>query len=382
MGDTIERLKGDDFQEAMDTMGEAFGFAPHRDFPMLLPQIYRPTDELMQAIYAIRRDGRIVSAVGVHPREWQVGDTTLKLGGIGGVCTLDAYRGQGLMKALMDRAVADMKAEGFHLSWLGGQRQRYQYYGFEKCGNVIEYTLGPANFRHAGLEKQDLKFEPMGEYYSDRVAVARGFHEAKPMHVNRSQEDFVLYLLSGHCEPWFALDADGNVVGYLVTTAGRNSIREIAAESTATAVQIIVDWSHHIDERVTVTVQPDDVPLSREMNGMAESVRVGGSGNWQIFDWETTLDALMKVNCETRGLMAGEVRLGIGDEVFRLGVDKDGASCARDSGKLDWSLTPFEAHRVLFGPGQVTDVAAVPEPARILEAWTPLPLGFMRGDSV
>ena len=108
MADTIERLKGGDFQEAMDTMGTAFGFSSSRDFPMLLPQIYRPTDVLMKAIYAIRRDGKIVSAVGVHPRDWQVGDTTLKLAGIGGVCTLNEYRNQGLMKALMDRCVADM----------------------------------------------------------------------------------------------------------------------------------------------------------------------------------------------------------------------------------------------------------------------------------
>ena len=62
-------------------MGLAFGFDPPRDFPMLLPQIYRPTGELMKAIYAIRRDGRIVSAVGVHPRDWQVGETTLKARG-------------------------------------------------------------------------------------------------------------------------------------------------------------------------------------------------------------------------------------------------------------------------------------------------------------
>ena len=61
MSDTIERLTGADYEEAMDTMGHAFGFEEGRDFPSLLPQIYRPTDEWMQAIYAIRRDGKIDS---------------------------------------------------------------------------------------------------------------------------------------------------------------------------------------------------------------------------------------------------------------------------------------------------------------------------------
>lgn len=382
MSDTIERLTGDDFQEAMDTMGEAFGFEPHRDFPMLLPQIYRPTDELMRAIYAIRRDGRIVSAVGVHPREWQVGDTTLKLAGIGGVCTLHDYRGQGLMKALMDRCVEDMKAEGYHLSWLGGQRQRYQYYGYEKCGTVYSFGLRRANVRHCARELPTLSFAAMGEYYADRIAVARGYHEAKPIHVLRAQEDFVLYLLSGHCEPWFALDADENVIGYLVTGSETTGIREIAARDVDTAMDMLYAWSDRVEKDLSVTVQPDDVPLSRALGDVAEWMNVSTSGNWQVYDWATTLEAMLAVKREVGGLAEGEVTVGIGDERFRMAVDGDGVSVTATDGEVDLAVSPFEAHRVFFGPVRPENVVAIPDSARVVAAWAPLPLGFMRGDSV
>ena len=228
MSDKIERLKAVDFDEAMKNMGIAFEFEEGRDFPTLLPQIYRPTDELMEALYAIRRDGKIVSVVGVHPRDWKVGDTTLKLGGIGGVCTLHDYRGQGLMKALMDRCVIDMKSEGYHVSWLGGQRQRYQYYGYERCGNRMSYWFRRANFRHAGLVSTDIRFEKMGEDDNERIVVAKLLHEQRPIHVIRSEEDFVLCLRSGYCEPWVALRGE-RVVGYLTNTDGGSVQQSIEA---------------------------------------------------------------------------------------------------------------------------------------------------------
>jgi predicted N-acetyltransferase YhbS len=382
MADTIERLKGEDFDEAMNTMGTAFGFSPDRDFPILLPQIYRPTDELMEAIYAIRRDGRIVSAVGVHPRDWQVGDTTLKLAGIGGVCTLEEYRGQGLMNLLMERCVDDMKSEGYHLSWLGGQRQRYQYYGYEKCGNNCQVSLRRTNFRHAGRELRDTHFEAMGGEYADRVAVARAYHEAKPIHVMRSQEDFVLYLLSGYSEPWFALDPDDKVIGYLVTTTEATGIREIASENTETSIDILHAWSNRIDKDLSVTVQPHDVSLARALTELGESASVSLSGNWQVYDWSTTLTALMQVKHTTSGLAEGEVRIETGEEMFVMTVDSEGGRCGSAEGVADLSLTPFQAHRALFGPSRPSDVVNLPDAARVLETWAPLPLSFLRADSV
>jgi predicted N-acetyltransferase YhbS len=382
MPDLIERLTADDFQEAVDFMGMAFGFESPRDFPMLLPQIYRPTDEWMRCNYAIRRDGQIVSMVGAYPRDWQIGDETLKLVGIGGVCTHPDYRGQGLMKALMNRAVSDMKLEGCHISWLGGQRQRYQHYGYEKCGAESHFTLRRANFRNADFTPGEIRFEPMGEHYPDRIALAKVFHEAKPMHVQRSKEDFVLFLLCGFSEPWVALNAEGKVLGYLVTTPDTRGIREIASDCVNTSLDMLFAWSNRIERDLSVNVQPDDVELLRVLANHAESVAVSGSGNWQVFDWATTLQAVMKVKHKTRGLAEGKVRIGIGEETYLATVDSTGASCVRDEGETDISLTSFPAHRVMFGPARPSDGAEVPDSARILESWAPLPLGFLRADCV
>ena len=49
----------------------------------------------------------------------------LKMGGICGVSTHAAHRIKVYMSLLMNHCVQYMKDRGFHLSYLGGQRQRY-----------------------------------------------------------------------------------------------------------------------------------------------------------------------------------------------------------------------------------------------------------------
>ncbi len=138
----VVQLAGADFDEAMEFLNGVFGEHRPHDFATLLPSIYQPSDEHMACNHALREDGRIRAVVGLFPIDWQVGDRLLKVGGIGGVSTHPGVRGKGYMGILMRHCVERMKAEGFHLSWLGGQRQRYGYFGYEKCGQAVSVDWG------------------------------------------------------------------------------------------------------------------------------------------------------------------------------------------------------------------------------------------------
>ena len=83
----------------------------------------------------IRRDGCLAAVVGIFPIEWHVGSTTLRMAGIGGVCTDPQRRGQGLMSRLMRHVVDAVRADGYDLSYLGGQRQksRPRWKTFQSC---------------------------------------------------------------------------------------------------------------------------------------------------------------------------------------------------------------------------------------------------------
>ena len=131
MDTQIRQLADADFDEAIEVMNHAFFADGSKDFRRILPKLYRP--ELMSFNYAAVCDGRIRAVVGVFPLGWCVDDTQLRIAGIGGVCTHPEYRKRGLMQELMPHCVNEARSQGYHLSWLGGQRQRYAYFGYEKC---------------------------------------------------------------------------------------------------------------------------------------------------------------------------------------------------------------------------------------------------------
>ncbi|HBP38977.1 MAG TPA: hypothetical protein DD640_09625, partial [Clostridiales bacterium] len=168
----VERLGPADFDEAMDLLNLVFSMSsrPH-DFARILPKIYRPDELSMRANLAIRREGKIRAIVGLFPMDLSVGGQILKSGGIGGVATHPRETGSGMMKQLMNTALAEMKAGGFALSVLGGQRQRYGYYGYEKAGSSLHFDLSKTNIRHFYRDRPepDYRFMPIGS--ADQAAL-------------------------------------------------------------------------------------------------------------------------------------------------------------------------------------------------------------------
>ena len=73
---------------------------------------------------------------------------SLKGGYIGSVGVHERYRGAGYMKKLMDMAISDAMEKGYDFIGLGGQRQRYNYWNFERCGMNRSFYLTGTNVRH------------------------------------------------------------------------------------------------------------------------------------------------------------------------------------------------------------------------------------------
>ena len=377
----VVQLAGADFDEALEFLDGVFGEHRPHDFATLLPSIYQPSDELMSCNHALREDGRIRAIVGLFPIDWQVGDRRLKVGGIGGVSTLRSARGRGFMGILMRHCVERMKAEGFHLSWLGGQRQRYGYFGYEKCGQTLSFDLGPANMRHARPEPMDLRFEALEPGHSERLERAWGMHRARQVHCLRRKSWFHRYLRAWYNRPHTALDASGEMAGYLVAGGEGGPVVELVGRDEETAAAMAPAWVRARDAgSVRFTLPPEQRGLARRLDAMAESVSVASSGNWQVFDWAATVEALMGV-CER--LPEGEADLGIeGHGRLRIRVRDGRPECLRDEASGGETWDPRTAMRILFGPLAPDRVTAVPPALDALRAWCPLPLGWLRPDGV
>ena len=109
----------------------------HALFDQVMPETIRPTPALLDSWYIALHGSQVVASVQIVPQRFMVAPSIeLRIGGIGQVSCLPELRGQGLMTDLLQGAIERMTRDGYHISILGGDRQRYRRFGWEIAGCV------------------------------------------------------------------------------------------------------------------------------------------------------------------------------------------------------------------------------------------------------
>ena len=380
----IRQLSAANFDEAMEVLNLAFFADGSKDFKQWIPKLYRPTDELMSCHYAAMCEGRIRAVVGVFPLALNIDDTQLRIAGIGGVCTHPDYQERGLMRELMPHCINAARSEGYHLSWLGGQRQRYGYFGYEVCGTAIQFTLSRSNLRHTAgaTATPGFDFEVIEESDCDRLGQVFELHNAQTMHAQRSESDLYPLLTSWNSRLYAALAGD-DMVGYVVI-GEQSMLCELVGEDADTELAIARAWVEGDGDlaQITLRMGPLDSALQRFAD-ISENTTLTRSGNWQVFDWERVVATLLKTRLAHSPIMEGVVSVSIeGYGVLEIEVNDNEADCHLVSGTAAIECDSLLAHRLLFGPLKPSEVIELPAAARLLDAWCPLPLYWPPQDRV
>ncbi len=382
MAEQIVRLDADDFEEALDFINLVFSaYEPH-DFERLLPKLYRPTDEAMARHLAVKRDGKIRAIVGVYPIELHIGDAVFRTAGVGAVSVHPRDRGRGYMHQLMAAAVAQMREESYEISWLGGQRQRYGYFGYEVCGSVFEFSVSKANVRHSYRSPSELTLEKVTSADDERIPAVVRWHDLQPVRCSRHADTFYDVATSWYHDLFTALDAERRAAGYVVADSSTGMVFEAAGESEAATRALVPAWVRQRNrDSVRFETAPVPSPLVDELGRIAEGYRIRPSGNWQIFDWERVLGALLALRARTTGLASGEIIVGIeGYGHLRLAASAEGTACERTEAAAAVEMSAAIAMRTLFGPHPPWTAGAIS--GSVLDGWCPLPLYLPRQDEV
>ena len=386
MDDVITQLKASDFDEFLPFQNRSFGSPPDRGLDWLVPTMYRPTTWHMQCNYAIRRNGALAAIVGLYPITWHAGARSLRIAGIGGVSTEPALRGAGLMSKMMTHIKQVIRDQGYPLSFLGGQRQRYRYFGWDRCGLSLKARISPACVKHrfAGAPPVRIQLEPADES-SPLLSDIKALHDQQARHCDRSAERFGAFLCQWGNHPIVARGRDGKVVGYAILNRDETEIFELLGTDSDTTFEILRALSVRRG-RDPLTLVVDGLPneLRLAIASFAERLSTADSGNWQVFDWPVTISTLMSIRHEERPLASGSVVIGIEDETsaFRLTVDRSGPRCAPTNDDPDIRADGPAMAQLLFGPWPPTQVMTLSNEASILETWCPLPLAIPKQDEV
>ena len=349
----------------------AFGDSvPVGGFAGLLPKLYGPGARVGGNHLIAEEDGEILGVVLAEPMEYRVFGERLKIASVGTVSVAGQARGRGIMRLLMDETVRRLREEGFDFAFLGGQRQRYAYWGFQGCGTQMGFSWNQANLKHGSELPQEERIElvPMGvpvaeSHTSDGAAVesrtadsdavesrtvedaftdslpknalretALRFTEAawrmwagEEVGVRRDRERFFDILCSWQGKP-YACMRQGRFAGYVVLgpseDQGYARILEMVLEDGVSVPALL----HALSGSLGITrgsVKPGYIKQGqmRELEEFCEGESLGCSQRFLILDWCRVLRAMMTMKQHARPLEDGEIILGItGEDGKRTGV--------------------------------------------------------------
>ena len=202
---------------------------PH-DFATLLPKLYGKDGDGAAYHFVVRENGKIMATVIAYPVVMRAGDQRVMTLGVGSVSTHPAARGKGYMKLIMDAVDERAKEIGAAFAVLGGQRQRYQYFGYDCAGYRLAASLEKDNVRHAlrDVSIEGLTRIPMTAAH---VPKAQALQERQPCLCERPAAAFDTILRTWNNEP-FALLRDGTPIGFgtLRNNGGSCHVAELLLE--------------------------------------------------------------------------------------------------------------------------------------------------------
>ena len=200
-------------EEIIDFIDYVFSKAhrPH-DFATLLPKLYGGQGDAAAHHIIVREEGMLVAVLLCYPVAMHAGGKQYMTLGIGSVSTHPRARAKGYLGEMM--RLADERAKEMNAAFavLGGQRQRYQYYGFDHAGYQLRARLETDNVRHA-LRNVAADGIEIAQMTQDHVPAALALLKKQPCYCARGEAAYLEILRSWYNEP-FAVIRDGKAVGF------------------------------------------------------------------------------------------------------------------------------------------------------------------------
>ena len=313
-----------DKNEIIDLINYVFSVAyrPH-DFAKLHPKAYADEVDGMGAEhYIAKEDGVIRAVIADRLLDMAVGDMRLKVGFVGSVAVHPRSRGKGYMKELMRNMTEDAKKMGVQLLALGGQRQRYQYFGFENAGIVYRFNLSPSNVRHAlsDVDATPFTFRKLEDGNRGDVAFVCSLNAKKLCRVERSEEDLprIMKTWDDSCS---VILKNGEPAGYCY-----GNFRELALLDDADYPSVVKALFLCKNETVSIWLPAHEREKIAFLSSVCESYQITCDEKISVLDWQAVVSAFLTLKSRITTLTDGEKTFLVDGECFRVSVKRNRVS--------------------------------------------------------
>lgn len=337
---------------------------PH-DFKQLLPKVYADDVQGMEDWHFLAKaDGRIRAMVCRLPLTMHVGDRVLRCGFIGTVSVHPYARGAGYMKHVMADVLEDARGR-FDVLVLGGQRQRYNYFGFERAGAHMHYTLNPAGMRHClrNVDVSDITFSDLTEERPEEIDFVLNLMKRQVMYCERPRAYFLHYARSW-CSRARLVRIAGEMAGYVI---GEVSEMGLADEKELPRVLKAL-----IEQEKLAQVDFYVAPFERErmmlLRNISEIGMIVPFEMIRVLNWPRFVETMLRLKATAAPLEDGVCTVCVtGESTFTVRVEGGVPTVTEDGREPDVTCTHLEAERMFMSLDNLLWPGTLPA------TWAPLP---------
>lgn len=354
------------------------------DFLSFLPKLYKKEYNHCEKNLIVADSEKWLAAVGLYIENMDICGEKILCGGIGNVAVSKDERGKGYMKDCMRLAAEKCCKENVDFMILGGQRQRYSYFGFEPAGMEYEYLLNDINIRHNfGRDyASPLTAQPVGENDTEALDfIFEIYNKTFDARILRKRESLYDTLVSWNQRP-FVFSDNGRFIGYVIYSECKGYIMESAAVSDE-YFKLMLPAALKTSEKGSVHVKlPAFVSgYNQIMSDICEGYSLNHCDLVNILNWKHMVSALLNLKSKHVILADGEISFLIHgfkkDEHFTVKIKNNEVSVT-DKGKNPVELSHREAMQV-FTELYSDRRGALPAFAA---QWLPLELKIFSADTV
>jgi len=371
------------FDEYMDFINYVFGFNGNtNDFKKLLPKLYKYEYEPAVSSYVAVENNKIKAAVGAFDHDVSVCGKYIKTRGIGNVAVHPYTRGKGYMKKLMNMALDDMVSDGVDMSVLGGRRQRYNYFSYDKLGQAVSLSFNDDNIRHTfgNNRTHSISFKIVNADDREALEMIKKLAESQNFYAIRDIGKYFEILSSWKQKAAVAFD-NGNFVGYCVFKG--NDVNELLVTDKTIVAEFVCALYDFLGGSSMLLKLPAFLPeYINSLIGICEYYDVGPSKSFSVFNYKNVIQAFMLLKNTYTDLPNGSIVLDILGKAKRekicIDVSDGSIIVSETNAEADLKLSHLEAMNLLFAPVCIAR-DSLPWYAKI---WFPLPIYLYSSDAV
>jgi len=346
------------------------------DFRVLQPRIYgRPGFSKITQV--AREEGRILGMVSAITGSLMAGGESLRYGYVGTVAAHPYHRGRGIMKRLMADTLNSLRQQGCDVAVLGGQRQRYQHFGFEDAGGKLAMYLSQGSMAHVlGPGKKDrFRFLPLEENSGEDLQRLHRLHQSQTLVCSRPLADFPLILRTWGGSAYRIYEGD-SLAGYCYVLGG--DVKEFALFDRELAPEVFQALLNTLQRTgMQVTLRPFELADHARLFACADSWEMSPALMVSVFNWQAFLQTLLRFKASLQPLAAGQRVLDIaGTGAYEITVTDKIVSVRETGLEADLALDPLAALRLTTLP-----LSQSLHPQHPFFNWFPLPFDIPSADA-